>query len=211
MRTLFLSFAALAATFTFSSCSSGGDKSGSATTSSVYGAPVPDSLLVGSFLADLPCTDCQAYKAILNLRKGGQGGLIEARIGGNEPMNRSIRGKWQYESTSGKLTFQPDSTSFPARTFAVLNDSTIKAILENNVLSEYAFIKKYKAPNRTGATPLMTPQQTQKQLEEVRKASLRERDSLRAVSRENSSNNAKQEGEKVRRDIEKKQAEKAKK
>lgn len=202
--------AATTAVFLLASCS-GGDSSASGAQSKSFGAPVPDSLLVGSYLADLPCTDCQAYKAILNLRKGGQGGLIEARIGGAEPMNRSIRGQWKYDSASNKLTFQPDSASFGTREYAVLNDSTIKAIGDNNALSDYSFTKKYRAMNRTGATPLMSPEQTRKQLEEMRKDANRQRDSLRSVSREQSISKAKQEGEKLRQEIEKKQAEKAKK
>jgi len=122
--------------------------------------------VLGTFMADYPCTDCKVNKVILTITNSGNAMYREKKLGKADDKGASTEGKWAFNADSTMITItpkegsngQPRSFKYENGTFLQLDASGNPLPCENNdcVLKKVQPTKVTKSKT-SGQAPITEP------------------------------------------------------
>jgi hypothetical protein len=91
--------------------------------------------VLGTFMADYPCTDCKVNKVILTVTNSGNAMYREKKIGKTDDKGVSTEGKWAFNADSTMITITPkEGSNGQARSFKYSNGTFIQLDASGNAL-----------------------------------------------------------------------------
>lgn len=91
--------------------------------------------VLGTFMADYPCTDCKVNKVILTVTNSGNAMYREKKIGKADDKGVSTEGKWAFNADSTMITITPkEGSNGQARSFKYANGTFTQLDASGNAL-----------------------------------------------------------------------------